>query len=209
MRRSQEIENRQTVRLETEIRAARLAGILLLGAAELAAQRRPSAPARANEPALRAERRIVISIPDRKLALLEGGAVVKVYPVAVGRHVSPSPTGTFQIATRVSHPAYYRPGVVIPPGANNPVGTRWMGLSEPGYGIHGTNQPRSVGHEASHGCIRMLNRDAEDLFSRVRVGDSVELHSTADAVTLALFHGGERPASPSVVAASYLAAEGH
>jgi hypothetical protein len=209
MRRNQGFENRQGARRGAEMRAARLAGMLLLGAAELAAQSRPSTPARAEAPTAQAERRIVVSFPDHKLALVEGGVVVKVFPVAVGRRISPSPAGTFRIATRVSHPAYYRPGVVIPPGANNPVGTRWMGLSKPGYGIHGTNQPRSIGRDASHGCIRMRNRDAEDLFARVRVGDTVELHPAADAVTLALFHGGEQQAPATVVAASFASAEGH
>lgn len=187
---------------ETESRAVRLAGLILLGAAELFAQARPSAPARINEHATAPEREIVVSIPDHKLALIENGRVVKVYPVAVGRRATPSPTGTFFIADRVKNPTYYHPGVVIPPGRNNPVGTRWMGLSKPGYGIHGTDDPRSIGHAASHGCIRMHDRDAEDLFARVRVGDVVKIYGHTDAVTLALFHDGE-PAMPVLTAANY------
>jgi len=69
-------------------------------------------------------RRIVVSIPDRKLALIENDEVVTIYPVAVGAPASPSPVGTFSIVNRVSNPTYYKPGKVIGPGAANPVGTR-------------------------------------------------------------------------------------
>ncbi len=120
-------------------------------------------------------RRIIVSIADRTLAVIEGGRVVKVYPVAVGTRQTPSPTGEFKITSRLASPTWYHPGKVIPPGKANPLGTRWMGLSRAGYGIHGTNEPRSIGHNASHGCIRMRNRDAEELFRLVRVDDTVEI----------------------------------
>jgi len=122
-------------------------------------------------------RRIVVSIPDRKLALLENDRVVTVYPVAVGAPVSPSPVGSFTIVNRVANPTYYKPGKVVGPGAANPIGTRWIGLSEKGYGIHGTDNPRSIGLAKSHGCIRLRNQDVERLFDRVRAGDVVELHA--------------------------------
>lgn len=122
-----------------------------------------------------ATRRLVVSIPDRKVALIEDGRVVKVYPVAVGKASTPSPRGTFHIASRVQHPTWFQPGKVVGPGPANPLGTRWMGLGYKGYGIHGTNMPLSIGKAASHGCIRMRNRDVEDLFNRVQVGDQVEL----------------------------------
>jgi lipoprotein-anchoring transpeptidase ErfK/SrfK len=131
-------------------------------------------------------RRLVVSIPDRKLALVENDRVVRIYPVAVGAPESPSPVGTFTIVNRVSNPTYYRPGKVVGPGPDNAVGTRWIGLSEKGYGIHGTDNPRSIGLAASHGCIRLRNEDVEKLFDRVRAGDVVELHAerTADIVRL-------------------------
>jgi L,D-transpeptidase ErfK/SrfK len=119
--------------------------------------------------------RIVVSIPDRKLALLEGDHVIKIYDVAVGAPISPSPSGEFQIVQRLANPTYYYPGVVIGPGANNPLGPRWIGLNVQGFGIHGTNRPDSIGKNASHGCIRLRNGDIEDLFARVRVGDHVSL----------------------------------
>jgi len=122
-------------------------------------------------------RRIVVSIPDRQLALLEDGRLVKLYSVAVGAPESPSPSGEFQIAQRLENPGYYKPGVVIAPGSGNPLGTRWIGLNVKGFGIHGTNRPNSIGKNASHGCIRLRKHDIEDLFARVSVGDRVTLLS--------------------------------
>jgi len=123
----------------------------------------------------RPPRRVVVSIPDRKLAVLENGAVIAGFSISVGAADSPSPTGEFKIVSRVAHPTYYHSGTVIPPGQQNPVGTRWVGLNQKGYGIHGTNAPRSIGRAASHGCIRLRNRDMEKLFGMLRVGDVVEI----------------------------------
>jgi len=100
------------------------------------------------------KRVIIVSLEDHKLALVEDGKVKKIYPVAVGKTSTPSPVGTFTIERRVMNPTYSHDGRVVPPGPNNPVGDRWMGLSIPGYGIHGTNVPSSIGNAASHGCIR-------------------------------------------------------
>ena len=123
----------------------------------------------------RPARRIVVSVPDRKLAVLEDDRVLKIYPTAVGAPVSPSPEGSFTIVNHIEDPTWYTKGRVVPPGKSNPLGTRWMGLSQKGYGIHGTNVPSSIGKNASHGCIRMRNRDVEELFEIVAVGDTVEL----------------------------------
>jgi L,D-transpeptidase ErfK/SrfK len=131
-------------------------------------------------PTPRAKHTVLVSILDRKLAVLEDGNVIATFPVAVGAEASPSPTGEFQIVSRVANPTYYKPGTVIPSGKDNPVGTRWVGLSQKGYGIHGTNAPRSIGHAASHGCIRLRNRDMEKLFAMLRVGDVVQIHGERD-----------------------------
>ncbi len=154
-------------------------------------------------------RQIVISIPDRKLALLEDGLVVKTWRTAVGTESTPTPGGTYTIVNRVANPTYYLPGKVITPGPSNPVGTRWMGLSLKGFGIHGTNNPGSIGRKASHGCVRMKNRDIEELFDLVRVGDTVELHRERDERLSAIFRTGRSPrmaatgnTSPVVVLAS-------
>jgi lipoprotein-anchoring transpeptidase ErfK/SrfK len=138
-------------------------------------------------PTDRHRRIVLVSIADRKLAVMDGDEVIATFPVAVGATKSPSPTGVFQIVSRVPNPTYYRPGTVIPSGKNNPLGTRWVGLSEKGYGIHGTNAPGSVGHAASHGCIRLRNRDMEKLFTMVHVGDSVEIWGDRDARVAQVF----------------------
>jgi lipoprotein-anchoring transpeptidase ErfK/SrfK len=133
---------------------------------------------------------VLVSIPDRKLAVIENGNIIATFPVAVGAAASPSPTGEFQIVNRVANPTYYRPGTVIPSGKGNPVGTRWVGLSRKGYGIHGTNAPRSVGHAASHGCIRLRNRDIEKLFTMVQVGDVVQIRGERDEQVAQIFGDG-------------------
>jgi hypothetical protein len=137
----------------------------------------------------RVERLVLVSIQDRKLAVLENGTVVAGFSISVGAEDSPSPTGEFKIVNRVSNPAYYHEGVVIPAGRGNPVGTRWIGLSEKGYGIHGTNAPRSIGRAASHGCIRLRNRDMEKLFGMLRVGDVVEIRDERDGQIAKIFGG--------------------
>jgi lipoprotein-anchoring transpeptidase ErfK/SrfK len=148
--------------------------ILMAASTEMLAESAPS-------------RRLIVNIAARKIVLVEDGKVVKMYPVAVGKHSTPSPYGSFHIASHVVNPTYSHDGKVVGPGPSNPVGTRWMGLGYKGYGIHGTNHPESIGHAASHGCIRMRNQDVEKLFELVRVGDEVELISTPTAEEARLF----------------------
>lgn len=154
----------------------RLAAVLTVGATEVFAE------------AGAVDRRLVISIPDRKLVVLEQGRVTKVYDVAVGKDATPSPTGTFRVANRMQDPTWYGPKQTVPPGKNNPLGTRWMGLGYRGYGIHGTNVQQSVGKAASHGCFRMRKADVEELFNLVQVGDLVEILGELTPQTTALFH---------------------
>src|SRR6059036_1134516 len=135
----------------------------------------------------RVARQVLVSIPDRKLAVLEGGKVIRTFPAAVGASVSPSPSGEFKIVNRIADPTYYHPGVVIPAGAGNPIGTRWLGLNRKGYGIHGTNEPGSIGRAASHGCIRLRNRDMEQLFRMVSVGDTVLIRADRDEQVAEIF----------------------
>jgi hypothetical protein len=140
-----------------------------------------------------AKRIIVVSLEDHKLALVEDGEVKKVYPVAVGKPTTPSPIGTFTIERRVANPVYHHAGKTVQPGPGNPVGTRWMGLSVRGYGIHGTNAPNSIGKAASHGCIRMAKADLEELYDLVQVGDTVELVGSPDEETAKLFGPANQP----------------
>jgi lipoprotein-anchoring transpeptidase ErfK/SrfK len=147
-------------------RMAALTGVVLMAAAEALAQENSSRPVR----------RIVVSIPDRKLAVLEGDRIVRIFETAVGAPHSPSPNGVYQIVNSIADPTWYTKGKIVPPGKCNPLGTRWLGLSRKGYGIHGTNRPNSIGRNASHGCIRMRNREVEELFKMVAVGEKVELY---------------------------------
>ena len=146
----------------------------------------------------RAQRQVIVSVPDRKLVVMQDGAVLRVFEVAVGADVSPSPSGTFEIVTRLTEPTYYHAGVVIPPGSNNPLGPRWVGLNKKGYGIHGTNAPGSIGKAASHGCIRMRNRDIVQFFAMVGVGDTVEIHGERDEQIAEIFGG--KASEPTEVA---------
>jgi lipoprotein-anchoring transpeptidase ErfK/SrfK len=140
-----------------------------------------------NNGATRSRRVVLVSIVDRRLAVIEDGRVLAYFPVAVGAGVSPSPIGEFEIVSRVANPTYYHDGVVISPGTDNPVGTRWMGLNIKGYGIHGTNLPRSIGYASSHGCIRLRNRDVEKLYAMLRVGDIVQIRAERDEEIAAVF----------------------
>ena len=139
---------------------------------------------------------LVLSIPDRKLAVTKGGRLLKVYDVAVGNPSTPSPIGEMKVINKVVDPIYHHKGKAVPPGKSNPLGNRWMGLSAKGYGIHGTNVQSSVGKAASHGCIRMRQHDVEELFNLVRVGDVVVIHGERDQQLAEIFAG------PTVVARS-------
>jgi lipoprotein-anchoring transpeptidase ErfK/SrfK len=132
-------------------------------------------------------RTVLVSLVDRKLAVIEDGVVIATFQVAVGADVTPSPTGEFKVVSRVENPTYYHPGTVIPAGKDNPVGTRWLGLSQKGYGIHGTNAPGSIGRAASHGCIRLRNSDVEKLFTMVQVGDTVKIRGERDEEVAEIF----------------------
>lgn len=123
-----------------------------------------------------AEYFIDINIPEYKLRLYEDDKLVKIYPIAVGRSITPSILGDFQIATKVKNPTWYPVGKEpVLPGPDNPLGPWWLGLDYPGYGIHGNNSPSSIGKAQSKGCIRMLNEDVEYLAQRVAKGTPVRL----------------------------------
>ena len=185
-----------------ESRTAALAAVVIMAAiSALADERlRRTGALDAKEDSVQV-RRIVVSLQDRKLALLCGEKIIKIWDTAVGAESTPSPTGVYSIAILLSQPTYYHSGKVIPPGPSNPLGTRWLGLSIKGFGIHGTNAPGSIGRKASHGCIRMRNRDVEELFTLVEVGDSVEIYSESNSFLAQIF-GTDAPKSSSPVLGS-------
>jgi lipoprotein-anchoring transpeptidase ErfK/SrfK len=125
---------------------------------------------------------IVIRRGANELRYYEGQNLVRSFGVATGQDVYPTPTGTFSIVDMQLNP-WWRPpdsswaqGLKpIPPGPGNPLGTRWMGISAPGVGIHGTPDDASIGYSASHGCIRMHIPDAEWLFQHVHIGTPVSI----------------------------------
>jgi LysM repeat protein len=105
---------------------------------------------------------IAISIRTKTLSLYRYGRLFKTYPVATGKPTTPTPLGNFTIINKQVNPG-------------GPFGTRWMGLSKPHYGIHGNNNPPSIGTAASNGCVRLYNNDVEDLFNYVTVGTPVTI----------------------------------
>lgn len=123
---------------------------------------------------------VVIRRESKHLNLFRGMRLWKRLGVATGQSSYPTPVGRFSIVTMQRHPWWYPPdsdwardAKPIPPGPGNPLGTRWMGISAPGVGIHGTPDPASIGYSASHGCVRMRIPEAEWLFNHVRVGTPV------------------------------------
>ena len=131
--------------------------------------------------AVKSEPVIVIHRASNRLYLYNGTHLVRVFPVATGQAAWPTPLGHFEIVVKQRNPWWFPPtqdswaagAKPVPPGPGNPLGTRWMGLSAPGVGIHGTSEPWSIGHSESHGCIRMQIASAEWLFNRVRIGTPV------------------------------------
>ena len=120
--------------------------------------------------------RIVIDVPARRLHLVEGNSLVASYPVAVGRPATPTPQGSYRILQMAKDPTWApKGGPVVPPGPQNPLGTRWMRITESGYGIHATNDPGSIGGARSHGCVRMHRADAEEVFAQVQRGTRVDI----------------------------------
>ena len=119
------------------------------------------------------------------LSLYNGTKLWQQFHVATGQPAYPTPAGRFQIVVKWENPWWYPPASPwaagespVPPGPGNPLGTRWMGLSAPGVGIHGTPEPQSIGYSESHGCIRMLIPQAEWLFNHVDIGTRVFIVSS-------------------------------
>ncbi|HNV87225.1 MAG TPA: L,D-transpeptidase family protein [Candidatus Omnitrophota bacterium] len=117
---------------------------------------------------------LVVDKSEKKLLWTRDGETLKSYPVSIGREETDTPEGEFTIVNKVVNPIWYRLNQQYPPDSpENLLGSRWMGLNVKGYGIHGTKRPGNIGKAVSHGCVRMLNKDVEELFQWVPVGTKV------------------------------------
>jgi lipoprotein-anchoring transpeptidase ErfK/SrfK len=124
---------------------------------------------------------VIIFRESKRLTLFDGPRAVRSFGIATGTSQYPTPLGNYSIATMQRDPWWIPPpdsdwakdAKPVPPGPGNPLGTRWMGLTAPLVGIHGTPDAASIGYSASHGCIRMHVPDAEALFNQVDVGTPV------------------------------------
>ena len=116
---------------------------------------------------------ILIDKSDNTLILKTDEEIVKIYSVGTGRD-NCTPVGTFKIESRLVDPVWYKTGSIVPPGSpENILGTRWLGITAVGYGIHGGAKEDELGKQVSQGCVRMLNRDVEELFVIVPQGTEV------------------------------------
>jgi lipoprotein-anchoring transpeptidase ErfK/SrfK len=130
--------------------------------------------------------RIVVDRSDGELVAYADDRMIVAYPATIGSAGNPSPSGAHKIKAVIKDPSYtYNPDknfqqgnnkeqLEIPPGPNGPVGSVWIDLSEPTYGIHGTSEPNLVDKTKSHGCVRLTNWDAEELAGLVAKGVPVE-----------------------------------
>ncbi|MBW1918166.1 MAG: L,D-transpeptidase family protein [Deltaproteobacteria bacterium] len=132
---------------------------------------------------------LVINIPELRLYRFDQGNFQRHYTLAVGRRTWQTPTGEFEIINKVRNPTWLVPPSIqremaangrevltsVPPGPKNPLGSYWLATSAPGVGIHATPRPWTVGHFASHGCIRMLAEEIAELFEHVEIGTPVKI----------------------------------
>ena len=122
------------------------------------------------------------------LGVFQGDKLVAAYPVTIGSAHTASPIGEWKVSRITKMPTFRydkemlqhgkRSGNfhLLPPGPRNPVGVMWIALNKKGIGIHGTNTPDSIGHAASHGCIRLANWDVVRLATKIKPGDRVSIH---------------------------------
>lgn len=144
------------------------------------------------KPAEAAEKEaIIINKSNNQLAFYENGTLQKVFPVATGRTRNSTPEGKFSLVNKVKNRPWYKENI---PGGDprNPLGARWLGIRVPGdwgyisgnvYGVHGTNNPSSIGTYASNGCIRMYNKDVIWLYERADKNIPVYITSSSSSFT--------------------------
>lgn len=120
---------------------------------------------------------IVVNLPSRMLELYSGNTLIKEYPVAIGKVSTPTPLGQFTVIEMEKNPTWIPVGrdIIVPSGPDNPLGYRWIGFFEL-YGVHGTNEPWTVGQVVSSGCVRMREESAEELFEVVKKGTPIKIN---------------------------------
>ena len=131
---------------------------------------------------------IRVDTKTNMLEVHEGEKLIAAYPVTVGSAQTASPIGEWKVRRITKMPTFrydkemlkhgQRSGNfhLLPPGPRNPVGIMWIALNKKGIGIHGTNDPGSIGHAVSHGCIRLANWDVVRLATKIKPGDNVSIH---------------------------------
>ena len=113
---------------------------------------------------------VLVDKSQNILTLKSNEKVAKVYSASTGAN-NCTPTGTFTITSKLTNPVWYTAGAVVPAGSpDNILGSRWLGLSKQGYGIHGTTQPESIGKQVTQGCVRLPNEDVEELYIILPIG---------------------------------------
>ena len=121
---------------------------------------------------------LTIKLKEKRVYVYKGDRLITKYPIAIGKRGWETPTGEWQIMEKIKNPAWtsFKTGEVFAPGRENPLGSRWIGFWTDGQdviGFHGTPDVKSIGTAASHGCVRMLNRDVKALYRIVKVGTTV------------------------------------
>lgn len=118
---------------------------------------------------------VVVDKSQNMLTLKSNEEVIKVYKVSTGKQNS-TPTGTFKITSKLIDPVWYTQGaIVLPDSPDNILGSRWLGFSLSGYGIHGTTEPETIGQQITAGCVRMINSQVEDIFDILPLGTEVTI----------------------------------
>ena len=123
---------------------------------------------------------LVLNIPEKGMYYFRGGRFLRFYPMAVGRLGYLTPRGHFKVIDKAINPTWVPPRWAnikgsIGPGPDNPLGDRWIGLSSPRLGIHGTQSPYSIGDAISHGCLRMYPEMVRELYDGVQIGMPVRI----------------------------------
>ncbi|MCX7021328.1 MAG: L,D-transpeptidase [bacterium] len=117
---------------------------------------------------------VYVDISQCRATLFVDDEPVKTWPVAVGGPSSPTPPGVYEIVRLKENPTWSWEGRSYPPGdPENGLGSRWIGIDLPTYGMHGTNEPDLIGTAVSHGCVRSSNSDVEEVFGYLKLGDTI------------------------------------